>query len=78
MSLATTATDHHALARRTATALGWFFAGAGVMRRLPVPFDAALGHSLLVAIGVNGGLAATAFATAWTPRAEVDGIGGGR
>jgi hypothetical protein len=110
--------------------LGWFFAGAGVMRLLPVPFDvalfaswglpmwfraavgvaelavgllalrpglrpvglvgigvvmvsagtmhAALGHSLLVAAGVNGTLAAAAFAAAWALRSEVDGIGGGR
>jgi uncharacterized membrane protein YphA (DoxX/SURF4 family) len=29
-------------ARRLADALGWFFAGAGVMRLLPVPFDVAL------------------------------------
>lgn len=120
----------HPLAIRAATLLGWFFAGAGVMRLLPVPFDvalfaswglpgwfraavglaelavgllalrpgvrpvgllgigvvmvsagtmhAALGHSLLIAVAVNGTLAALAFATAWVLRAEVDGIGGGR
>jgi hypothetical protein len=113
-----------------ATALGWFFAGAGVMRLLPVPFDmelfsswglplwfraavgvaelsvgllalrpgwrpvgligigivmisagtmhAALGHSLVVAIAVNGTIAAAALALAWTLRTEVDGIGGTR
>lgn len=118
------------LAVRVAAVLAWFFAGAGVMRLLPIPFDvalftswglpawlraavgvtelavgvlalrpglrplgligigvvmvsagtmhAALGHSLLVAVGVNGSLAATAFATAWALRAEVDGIGGHR
>lgn len=112
------------------SALGWFFAGAGVLRLLPVPFDvalfaswglpawfrvavgvvelavgllalrpglrpvglvgigvvmvsagtmhAALGHSLLVAAGVNGTLATAAFATAWALRTEVDGVGGGR
>lgn len=31
-----------AWAARLAGLLGWFFAGAGVMRLLPVPFDAAL------------------------------------
>lgn len=112
-----------AIAGRTAELLGWFFAGAGVLRLLPVPFDAALfaswglpgwfraavgvaellvgilalrsgtrvigligigvvmvsagtvhavlGHSLLVAMLLNGTLAATAFATAWAHRAEV-------
>lgn len=121
---------HHPLALRVASVLGWFFAGAGVMRLLPLPFDvalfaswglpmwfraavgvaeltvgllalrpgwrpvglvgigvvmvsagtmhAALGHSLLIAAGVNGTLAAAAFTTAWALRAEVDGIGGGR
>jgi hypothetical protein len=121
---------HYPLALRVASVLGWFFAGAGVMRLLPVPFDvalfaswglptwfraavgvaelavgllalrpgwrpvglvgigvvmvsagtmhAALGHSLVVALAVNGALAAAAFATAWALRAEVDGIGGGR
>jgi hypothetical protein len=110
-------------AARAAVLLGWFFAGAGVMRLLPVPFDVALfegwglsagfragvglaelavgtlalnaltrpvgligigtvmvsagtvhavlGHSLLVAVGVNGSLAAAAFATAWALRADV-------
>jgi hypothetical protein len=110
-------------AARAAVLLGWFFAGAGVMRLLPVPFDVALfegwglsagfragvglaelavgtlalnvrtrpvgligigtvmvsagtvhavlGHSLLVAMGVNGSLAAAAFATAWALRTEV-------
>lgn len=110
-------------ALRSAALLGWFFAGAGVMRLLPVPFDLALfeswgltgsfraavgvaelavgalaltartrvigligigvvmvsagtvhvvlGHLLLVAILVNGSLAAAAFATAWALRAEV-------
>lgn len=118
------------LAIHTASLLGWFFAGAGVMRLLPVGFDvalftswglpgwfraavgiaeltvglltlrpgmrpigligigvvmvsagtmhAALGHSLLIAAGVNGSLAAAAFATAWSLRGEIDGIGGGR
>lgn len=106
--------------------LGWFFAGAGVMRLLPVPFDvamfeswglplwfratvgvaelavglvalrpglrpiglvgigtvmvsagtvhAALGHSLLIAIGINGALATAAFGTAWALRAELPGV----
>ena len=106
-----------------AVLLGWFFAGAGVMRLLPVPFDmalfaswglplwfragvglaellvgalalrertrpvglvgigvvmvsagtmhAALGHSLLVAVLVNGTLAAAAFVAAWMTRWEV-------
>ncbi len=106
--------------------LGWFFAGAGVMRLLPVPFDVAmfeswglplwlraavgvaelavgllalrpglrpiglvgigtvmvsagtvhavLGHSLLIAIGINGTLAAAAFGTAWALRAELPGV----
>ena len=119
-----------AFAVRAATVLGWFFAGAGVMRLLPVPFDvelfaswdlpawfrtavgiaelavgllvsragwrplgligigvvmisagtmhAALGHSLLVAVAVNGTIAAAALTLAWTLRAEVDGIGGPR
>jgi hypothetical protein len=110
-------------ARRAAALLGWFFAGAGVMRLLPVPFDVALfagwgltpgfraavgiaelavgalalnprtrpigligigvvmvsagtvhvvlGHLLVVAVAVNGTLAAAAFATAWVLRAEV-------
>jgi hypothetical protein len=110
-------------ARRSAALLGWFFAGAGVMRLLPVPFDlalfegwglttefraavgvaeltvgalalnprtrpigligigvvmvsagtvhAVLGHLLVVAVLVNGSLAAAAFATAWALRAEV-------
>jgi hypothetical protein len=110
-------------AARAAVLLGWFFAGAGVMRLLPVPVDVALfagwglspgfragvglaelavgtlalnvrtrpigligigtvmvsagtvhavlGHSLLVAAGVNGSLAAAAFATAWALRADV-------
>lgn len=118
------------LAVRAAGVLGWFFVGAGVMRLLPVPFDAALfaswglpvwfraavgvaelavgllalrpglrplgligigvvmvsagtvhgalGHSMVIAVGVNGSLAAAAFATAWSLRREVDGIGGGR
>lgn len=109
-----------AWANRLGFFLGWFFAGAGVMRLLPVPFDvalfsswglpgwfraavglaeltvgalalrpatrpvglvgigvvmvsagtmhAALGHSLLVAVLVNGTLAAAAFATAWATR----------
>ena len=109
-----------AWATRLGFFLGWFFAGAGVMRLLPVPFDvalfsswglpgwfrvavglaeltvgalalrpatrpiglvgigvvmvsagtmhAALGHSLLVAVLVNGTLAAAAFATAWATR----------
>jgi hypothetical protein len=121
---------HHPIALRAASVLGWFFAGAGVMRLLPVPFDmalfaswglptwfraavgvaelavgvlalrpgfrpiglvgigvvmvsagtmhAALGHSLLVATGVNGSLAVAAFATAWALRADVDGVGGAR
>jgi hypothetical protein len=123
-------TVHAPLALRAASVLGWFFAGAGVMRLLPVPFDvalfaswglpawfragvgvaelavgllalrpglrpvglvgigvvmvsagtmhAALGHSLLMAVGVNGTLAAAAFATAWALRAEVDSVAGGR
>ncbi len=110
-------------ALRSAALLGWFFAGAGVMRLLPVPFDVALfeswgltggfraavgvaelavgvlaltartrvigligigvvmvsagtvhvvlGHLLVVAILVNGSLAAAAFATAWALRGEV-------
>ena len=33
---------HRPLALRAASVLGWFFAGAGVMRLLPVPFDVAL------------------------------------
>ena len=109
-----------AWANRLGFLLGWFFAGAGVMRLLPVPFDvalfsawglpgwfrmavglaeltvgalalrpatrpvglvgigvvmvsagtmhAALGHSLVVAVLVNGTLAAAAFATAWATR----------
>ncbi|QBI19916.1 DoxX family protein [Egibacter rhizosphaerae] len=103
--------------------LGWFFAGAGVMRLLPVPFDVAmfadwglsmgfrtlvgtaelavgalalwprtrpvgligigvvmvsagtvhavLGHSPIVAMVLNGSLAAAAFGTAWALRAEI-------
>lgn len=110
-------------ALRAAGLLGWFFAGAGVMRLLPVPFDVALfeswglsagfragvgvaelvvgvlalnprtrpigligigvvmvsagtmhvvlGHLIVVAVAVNGALAAAAFATAWALRAEV-------
>jgi hypothetical protein len=110
-------------AAQAAVVLGWFFAGAGVMRLLPVPFDvalfeswglpgwfrfavgvaelavgtlalrastrpvglvgigvvmvsagtmhAALGHSLAVAVLVNGTLAAAAFATAWATRWDV-------
>lgn len=110
-------------ALRSAGLLGWFFAGAGVMRLLPVPFDlalfegwglttefrtavgvaeltvgaltlnprtrpigligigvvmvsagtvhAVLGHLLVVAVVVNGSLAAAAFATAWALRAEL-------
>ena len=110
-------------ASRSAALLGWFFAGAGVMRLLPVPFDMALfeswgltgsfraavgvaelavgvlaltartrvigligigvvmvsagtvhvvlGHLLVIAILVNGSLAAAAFATAWALRGEV-------
>lgn len=110
--------------------LGWFFAGAGIMRLLPVPFDvelfaawglpgwfraavgiaelavglvalrpgwrpvgligigvvmvsagtmhAALGHSLLFAVAVNGTIAAAAFTLAWALRDEVDGIGARR
>ena len=106
-----------------AVLLGWFFAGAGVMRLLPVPFDmdlfaswglpmwfragvglaellvgalalrertrpiglvgigvvmvsagtmhAALGHSLLVSVLVNGTLATAAFVAAWMTRWEV-------
>ena len=121
---------HPTLALHAASLLGWFFAGAGVMRLLPVSFDvalfaswglpgwfrtavglaeltvgilslrpgwrpvgligigvvmvaagtmhAALGHSLLIGTVVNGTLAAAAFATAWTLRREIDGIGGGR
>lgn len=108
---------------RAAGLLGWFFAGAGVMRLLPVPFDLALfegwgltvgfraavgvaelavgalalnprtrpigligigvvmvsagtvhvvlGHLLVVAVVVNGSLAAAAFVTAWALRTEV-------
>jgi hypothetical protein len=33
---------HRPLTIHAATVLGWFFAGAGVMRLLPVPFDMAL------------------------------------
>lgn len=121
---------HPPLTLHAAAVLGWFFAGAGVMRLLPVSFDVALfaswglpgwfraavgvaelavgllalrpgwrplgligigvvmvsagtvhavlGHSLLIAVAVNGSIAAAAFATAWALRAEVDGIGGGR
>ena len=110
-------------ALRSAVLLGWFFAGAGVMRLLPVPFDLALfegwglttefraavgaaeltvgaltlnprtrpigligigvvmvsagtvhvvlGHLLVVAVLVNGSLAAAAFATAWALRTEL-------
>lgn len=128
--MTSTPTALHPLPVQAASVLGWFFAGAGVMRLLPVPFDvalfaswglpawfrtavgvaelavgllalrpgwrplgsagigvvmvsagtmhAALGHSLLVAVGVNGSLAVAAFATAWALRAEVDGIGAGR
>jgi hypothetical protein len=117
------ATTSSIAARRLADVLGWFFAGAGVMRLLPVPFDvalfaswglpgwfraavglaeltvgvltlrdetrpvgavgigvvmvsagtvhAALGHSLLIAVLVNGSLAAAAFTTAWLLRSEV-------
>lgn len=124
------ARTHRPVAAGIATVLGWFFAGAGVLRLLPVGFDmalftswglpgwfraavgvaefavgllalrpgmrplgligigvvmvsagtmhAALGHSLLVAVGINGLIAAIAFVTAWTLRAEIDGIGGGR
>jgi hypothetical protein len=39
---------------------------------------AALGHSLVVAVAVNGAIAAIALALAWTLRSEVDGIGGPR
>ncbi len=45
MDAPATAADTHVrqpLADHTATVLGWFFAGAGVMRLLPVPFDVAL------------------------------------
>jgi len=34
--------SHPRIAGYAASLLGWFFAGAGVMRLLPVPFDAAL------------------------------------
>jgi len=117
-------------AAAAASVLGWFFAGAGVIRLLPVPFDvalfaswglpawfratvgiaelavgvlalrpgwrpvglvgiggvmvsagtmhAALSHSLIVAVAVNGVIAASAFGLAWAMRSEVDGIGSQR
>jgi hypothetical protein len=50
--------------------------GIGVVMVAAGTMHAALGHSLLVAVAVNGSIAASAFAAAWALRTEIDGIGG--
>lgn len=52
--------------------------GIGVVMVSAGTVHAVLDHSLLIAVGVNGSTAAAAFATAWSLRHEVAGIGGGR
>ena len=52
--------------------------GIGVVMVSAGTMHAVLGHSLLVAIAVNGAIAVTAFALAWLLRGEVDGIGAAR
>ncbi len=49
-----TPTVHHPIALRTASVLGWFFAGAGVMSLLPVPFDVAFATAWALRADVDG------------------------